>query len=97
MPLAASQTCLRQAFRYGPNVYGFQFHLEVDGPLIERWLTVPEHYAEVAEGGGRVDPAVIRRETTLYLQRSRSLSEQVFSRFIDLFNLPPKRAALRSR
>jgi len=97
VPLAASQTCHRQAFRYGSNVYGFQFHLEVDGPLIERWLTVPEHCAEVAEGGGRVDPTVIRRETTLYLQRSRSLSEQVFSRFIDLFNLPPKRAALRSR
>lgn len=97
VPLAASQTCRHQAFRYGANVYGFQFHLEVDEPLIERWLTVPEHCAELVEGGGRVDPTIIRCETPLHLPRSRSLSEQIFGRFIDLFNLPPKRAALPSR
>ena len=78
-------------------VYGFQFHLEVDEPLIERWLKVPAHRAELGAGPGQSDPAVIRRETALYITRSRSLSERVFSRFIDLFNLPPKRAALRSR
>ena len=93
--LATSQTCPHQAFRYGTNVYGLQFHLEVDELLIERWLTVPVHCAELEEG--RIDPAVIRHETTLYLHRARHLSDQVFGRFIDLFNLPPKRAALRSR
>jgi GMP synthase (glutamine-hydrolysing) len=93
--LATSQTCLHQAFRYGTNVYGLQFHLEVDEPLIERWLAVPAHCAELAEG--RIDPENIRRETALYLRRARHLSDQVFGRFIDLFNLPPKRAALRSR
>jgi GMP synthase (glutamine-hydrolysing) len=97
VPLATSQTCYWQAFRYGATVYGFQFHLEVDEPLIERWLTVPQHCAELTEGGGQVDPMVIRRETPLYIHRSRSLSAQVFGRFIDLFSLPPKRAALRSR
>jgi GMP synthase (glutamine-hydrolysing) len=97
VPLATSQTCRHQAFRYGDNVYGFQFHLEVDEPLIERWLTVPEHCAELTNGGGRFDPAIIRHETTLHIRRSQHLSEQVFSRFIDLFNLPPKRAALPSR
>ncbi|HEV8713973.1 MAG TPA: gamma-glutamyl-gamma-aminobutyrate hydrolase family protein [Candidatus Binatia bacterium] len=95
--LAASRTCPSQAFRYGATVYGFQFHLEVDEPLIERWLTVPEHGAELTEGRGRIDPEVIRHETALYIHRSRSLSDRVFGRFIDLFNLPPKRAALRSR
>ena len=95
--LAASWTCPRQAFRYGTNVYGFQFHLEVDEPLIERWLRVPEHCAELAAVRGRIDPEVIRRETALYIHRSRCLSDQVFGRFIDLFSLPPKRAALRSR
>lgn len=95
--LAASQTCASQAFHYGANVYGLQFHLEVEEPLIERWLTVPEHCAELAAVRGRIDPEVIRRETPLFIQRSRGLSDQVFGRFIDLFNLPPKRAALRSR
>jgi GMP synthase (glutamine-hydrolysing) len=93
--LVTSRICPHQAFRYGTNVYGLQFHLEVDERLIERWLTVPAHCAELAEG--RIDPAVIRHETTLYLHRARHLSDQVFGRFIDLFNLPLKRAALRSR
>ena len=97
VPLATSQTCLRQAFRYGTNVYGFQFHLEVDERLIERWLTVPEHCAELTDSGGQFDPMVIRHETTLYISRSQRLSERVFSHFIDLFNLPPKRVSLRSR
>src|SRR5262249_24611509 len=77
-PLATSRTWPCQAFRYGTNVYGLQFHLEVDEPLIERWLTIPEHCAELGEGHGRIDPAVIRRETPLHIHRSRSLSDQVF-------------------
>ncbi len=97
VPLATSQTCQHQAFRYGSSVYGFQFHLEVDAPLIERWLTAPEHCADLTTEGGQADPAIIRQETSLYIRRSQQLSEQVFGRFIDLFNLPPKRAALRSR
>lgn len=95
--LASSGACRHQAFRYGARVYGFQFHLEVNEPLIERWLTVPAHVAELATVRRRIDPEVIRRETSLYIQRSQRLSEQVFSRFIDLFGLPPKRGALRSR
>jgi GMP synthase (glutamine-hydrolysing) len=93
--LASSRRCPYQAFRYGTNVYGLQFHLEVDAPLIERWLTVPAHCVELDEE--RIEPATIRQETTQYLPRAHTMSEQVFGRFIDLFNLPPKRAALRSR
>jgi GMP synthase (glutamine-hydrolysing) len=93
--LATSQTCRHQAFRYGANVYGFQFHLEVDEPLIERWLTVPAHCVELNEE--HINPETIRHETTQYLLRAHAMSEQVFGRFIDLFNLPPKRTRLRSR
>ncbi|MFT4569640.1 MAG: GMP synthase (glutamine-hydrolyzing), partial [Candidatus Binatia bacterium] len=39
--LATSQNCTNQAFRYGDNAWGFQFHLEVDEPMIERWLRIP--------------------------------------------------------
>ena len=41
--LAFSSLCANQAFRYGDNVYGFQFHLEVDEPMIHRWLRVAEN------------------------------------------------------
>jgi GMP synthase (glutamine-hydrolysing) len=30
--------CANQAFRYDNNVYGFQFHLEVDERMIHRWF-----------------------------------------------------------
>lgn len=36
--LAQSETCLQQAFRYGPLVYGVQFHPEIDEPTIRMWL-----------------------------------------------------------
>ena len=36
--LASSEACEVQAFRFGECAYAFQFHLEVDRSLIERWL-----------------------------------------------------------
>lgn len=36
--LAASRLCANQAFRYGQNAYGLQFHLEVTAPMVRSWL-----------------------------------------------------------
>ena len=36
--LARTDTCEQQAFRFGTNAYGFQFHMEADAAMIERWL-----------------------------------------------------------
>ena len=36
--LAESQTCLNQAFRFGRNAYGLQFHVEVTPEMIESWI-----------------------------------------------------------
>jgi GMP synthase-like glutamine amidotransferase len=36
--LAKSAACQNQAFRYGKNCYGLQFHVEVDALLISNWL-----------------------------------------------------------
>lgn len=36
--LATSQGCPRQAFKYGDQVYGFQFHLEIDRNQAERMI-----------------------------------------------------------
>lgn len=95
--LASSQACGNQAFRVGDKVYGFQFHLEVDQPLIERWLNVPVHREELSDLRGEIDPAVIRAETETFIERSRTLGEAVFARFIDLFDLPVRRRMLRTR
>ena len=36
--LAAGDYYINQAFRYGRNAYGFQFHPEVTAEMMERWL-----------------------------------------------------------
>jgi GMP synthase (glutamine-hydrolysing) len=83
--LAFSSLCANQAFRFGRNIYGLQFHLEVDEPMIERWLRVVENRREITSLGGKIDPAAIRRDTPLHLARLQQLGNQVFGEFIRLF------------
>jgi GMP synthase-like glutamine amidotransferase len=58
--LAGSDRYENQAFRYGRNAYGFQFHVEVDRPLADAWArflpvgtTVDEPRRAEVEGVGR--------------------------------------------
>ncbi|MFT5444133.1 MAG: GMP synthase (glutamine-hydrolyzing) [Myxococcota bacterium] len=89
--LASSPDCVNQAFRYGDAAYGLQFHLEVDGPMIERWLNVPAHLAEMATEGERISPERIRADTPDHVQRLHELSDLIFSQFIELFGSLRKR------
>lgn len=95
--LARSPDCTNQAFRYGDNVYGLQFHLEVDEPMIHRWLHAPVNVRELAGLHGTIDPAVIVRETPGHIVRSRELGQQVFDSFIRLFRERHRRLPLPSR
>jgi GMP synthase (glutamine-hydrolysing) len=90
--LASTDTCRNQAFRYGNKVYGFQFHLEADERLIERWLTVPVHRRELESLRGKIDPDRIRDETRLYIERMKLVSERAFSEFVKLFGFVRRRA-----
>ena len=54
--LAWSDACLRQAFRFGRNVCGIQFHLEVTPEMIADWLTEDENCADVRELAVPPDP-----------------------------------------
>jgi GMP synthase (glutamine-hydrolysing) len=95
--LARSPLCANQAFRYGDKVYGFQFHLEVDEPMIERWLRVTVMKKEIEEQKGKIDPEAIRRETPTYIRRLKKLSDRTFTEFIKLFGNWEKRRRLPSR
>lgn len=95
--LASSPDCANQAFRFGDNAYGFQFHLEVDERLIERWLTIPTHRHEIESLPRPLDPDAIRAETAKVLGRSRELAEKVFGGFVHLFQMPRRRRMLPSR
>jgi GMP synthase (glutamine-hydrolysing) len=85
--LAFSSLCANQAFRYGTNAYGLQFHLEVDEPMIHRWLRVAENKQEINALGGKIDPDRIHLETPDHIRRLHQLSQHVFGQFIRLFDI----------
>ena len=95
--LARSSACPVQAFRHGEHGYGLQFHLEVSASLIERWLTVADNQGVLEEERGRVDPDRIRQQVPLYIDAIEELSRQTFTRWIDRFELGPRRRVLPSR
>jgi GMP synthase (glutamine-hydrolysing) len=88
--LASSSACTQQAFRYGNKSYALQFHLEVDEPMIERWLQVPGHVAELAALQGKIDPKQILRETPQYIGRLKELSRLTFGEFLKTFGFEKK-------
>ncbi|NNF16797.1 MAG: C26 family cysteine hydrolase domain-containing family [Gammaproteobacteria bacterium] len=95
--LASSELCDTQAFAWMGQAYGLQFHMEVDEPLIERWLTVPQNVAELATVSDYIDPMAIRHQIPEFLPRMESLSHQVFSNWVAQFEISARRAMLRSR
>jgi len=95
--LASSPASSVQAFRHGEHAYGLQFHLEVSQPLVERWLTVPGHQAVLAAEKGNIDADQIRAQTLQAIADIEALSRRTFSRWIDRFEISPRRTRLPSR
>jgi len=95
--LATSRLCPNQAFRYGNKVYGFQFHLEVDEAMIDRWLQVPLHQMELGEIKEITTAEEIRTETLTRIQHLKDLSQKTFGAFTDLLGQTKKYRCLLSR
>ncbi len=83
--LASSAACDQQAFRYRHNVYGLQFHLEVDEPMIHRWLRAPVNARELEGLRGVIDPVAIAPGNTGLHRPLPALGGAVFGEFIRLF------------
>jgi GMP synthase (glutamine-hydrolysing) len=95
--LARSELVQNQAFRYGKNAYGFQFHLELDERLINRWLSLPSYLDEIARSGVPHDAEHIRRETHELIGQSAALSSEVFGQFLKPMGQRASRHVLPSR
>jgi len=96
--LASSPHCPNQAFRFGEKIYGFQFHLEVDRPMVERWFTIPNMIEEATNAEQVDEPEQILKQTRKHIAASEELGEQTFNAFIELIKARPKRSrALPSR
>jgi GMP synthase (glutamine-hydrolysing) len=75
--LARSEHCRNQAFRFGENAYGLQFHLEVTPDMVSDWASQPANRADVLELPAPLDPHAGG-------SRLGELSQQVFGRWCDL-------------
>lgn len=78
--LAASPLCRHQAFRYGANAYGVQFHLEVDRAKVEEMVTV---FAAPLRAVG-LEGSQVRREADELLPEMQAVAGIVFGRWADL-------------
>lgn len=83
-----------QAFSYNERAYGLQFHLEADHAMILRWLKRPEH-KRLSEHL-KVSEDQLEKDAAQFIQRSLELSQLTFSKFIEIFKLPPRQEALGS-
>ena len=77
--LASTAIGENQAFSLGRNVFGLQFHLEVDPRGIERWLV--GHACELGLAG--IDPRVLRAQAREHEARLATTAKQVFSAWLD--------------
>lgn len=92
--LARTATCENQAFRHGDNAYGFQFHLEMDKALIERWLGLPAYHDELIAAGLGRDAESIRTDTLACIEAMQRTAHAVFNNFLDLVGTPARRRRL---
>ena len=82
--LASSPLCQEQAFRYGDNVYGLQFHVEVTEAIIRAWMQTPVNKAELISLRGVIDPMSIRRQSPHHIARLQELSSHIATGFSNL-------------
>ncbi len=95
--LAQGDSCAEQAFRYGSSAYGFQFHLEMDQALVERWLSNPAYREELTAAGLGEQGEAIRSQTRELIGSMQRQSDRVFNAFLDLVGRPQRRIVLPSR
>lgn len=92
--LARTASCENQAFRHGANAYGFQFHLEMNRALIERWLALPDYRDDLIAAGLGRDAEAIRVDTFARIGAMQQTAQAVFNNFLDLIGVPARRRAL---
>ena len=80
VPLASSRITPHQAYRHGRNVYGLLFHLELDRPQLDSWITA---FAEEL-ASERIAPAEITADADRRLADAVAVGAPLFARFAAL-------------
>jgi GMP synthase-like glutamine amidotransferase len=86
--IATSARVPHQAFRYGENVYGIQFHVEVTQPMIREWM---ETYEEEFEGPE--SPLLSRQKILADTELRINPYQEMGMKFLKSFFRQPRREA----
>jgi GMP synthase (glutamine-hydrolysing) len=81
--LARGSSCQNQAFRWGANAYGLQFHIEMTATMIDDWLKKGDENGELP-ALDYIEPRAIREQTPLLLPTMQKMAAHVFDRFAGL-------------
>jgi GMP synthase (glutamine-hydrolysing) len=79
-----NETC-PQGFIYQDRAIGLQFHLEIDKPLISRWLEHPDYLSHLESKLQANEIAEIKQVTKTQLPASMQIGELFFNQFARLF------------
>jgi GMP synthase-like glutamine amidotransferase len=79
--LATGSGCRHQAFRFGENAYGLQFHIEITGRDIAAWH---HQYAQSGEQAAHAGLETMLNGYSLNSQALRFQSEAVYANFLSI-------------
>lgn len=79
--LGSSALCPHQACRVGKKAYGFQFHIEVDRPMIVSWL---KEYWKIDDVLGHKDARKILEEYDAFRPQLDQVAEQIYRNFLSI-------------
>lgn len=71
--LGSTKQYKHQGFKYKNNAYALQFHLEVTEEMIDEWIDETE-----------IDPAIIKQETTIYLEAFQARANAFYNEFFEV-------------
>jgi GMP synthase (glutamine-hydrolysing) len=76
--LASTEKCRNQAFSWGGNALGFQFHPEATAARLEQWFI--GHACEIA--GAKLSVAALRADTVRYAARLEIRARKCFDEWL---------------
>jgi GMP synthase (glutamine-hydrolysing) len=83
--LASSPAYPNQAFRWGRQAYGVQFHLELSGEMAAEWARVPSYADALARVLGPGSGTALVDELAGRAEALQADGRRMFERWLDLF------------
>ena len=85
--LATSETTANQAFRYGRNAYGLQYHIELTPTMLDTWLREPFLEQKIIDAVGKSEYERIMNERAQYSLRYEEHTRVLFENFLHIAGL----------